>query len=274
MPEFADEEFARPVITRLEQARLAAAEDRIEAELMLGRHSELAGELDALVQEHPLRERLWGQLMVALYRSGRQGDALRAYQRARVVLADELGVDPGSELKALETRCSARTRSRPARHPQAAGGESADRTGNLPAAPSALIGRRDELDTVAAALRGSRLVTVVGPGGVGKTRLAIELARSLLSGYRDGAWLVELAPVADGSAVAAAVGDRAWRGARTRTRLPPPTCCSAWVSFCPAGRRCWSWTTASMSPVGRRGSSTTCWPAAQTSGSWPPAARA
>ena len=156
LPEFADEEFARPVITRLEQARLAATEDRIEAELMLGRHSELAGELDALVQEHPLRERLWGQLMVALYRSGRQGDALRAYQRARVVLADELGVDPGSELKRLENAVLSQDPAlgRPAT-PQAAGGESADRTGNLPAAPSALIGRRDELDTVAAALRGS-----------------------------------------------------------------------------------------------------------------------
>jgi hypothetical protein len=70
---------------------------------MLGRHGELAGELDALAQEHPLRERLWGQLMVALYRSGRQGDALRAYQRARTVLADELGVDPGIALKRLES---------------------------------------------------------------------------------------------------------------------------------------------------------------------------
>ena len=103
LPEFADEDFARPVITRLEESRLAATEDRVEAELMLGRHGELAGELDALVQEHPLRERLWGQLMVALYRSGRQGDALRAYQRARAVLAEELGVDPGSELKRLES---------------------------------------------------------------------------------------------------------------------------------------------------------------------------
>ena len=102
LPEFADDEFARPVITRLEEARLAAAEDRIEADLLLGRHGELTGEIDALVQEHPLRERLWSQLMIALYRSGRQGDALRAYQRARTVLADELGVDPGSELNRLE----------------------------------------------------------------------------------------------------------------------------------------------------------------------------
>ena len=90
------------MITRLEEARLAALEDRIEAELMLGGHGELTGELEALVQAHPLRERLWGQLILALYRSGRQGDALGAYQRARAVLADELGVDPGPELRRLE----------------------------------------------------------------------------------------------------------------------------------------------------------------------------
>ena len=207
LPEFADDEFARPVITRLEESRLAATEDRIEADLLLGRHGELAGELDALVQEHPQRERLWGQLMVTLYRSGRQGDALRAYQRARTVLADELGVDPGLELKRLESAVLSQDPALggPAAR-QAAAGESADRIGNLPAAPAALIGRRPELDAVAAALRDSRLVTVVGVGGVGKTRLAIEVARSVLGGYRDGAWLVELAPVADASAVAAAIG--------------------------------------------------------------------
>src|SRR5262249_41649240 len=75
------------VVTRLEEARMTATEDRIEAELMLGRHRELTGELEALVQEHPLRERLWGQVILALYRSGRQGDALGAYRRARAVLA-------------------------------------------------------------------------------------------------------------------------------------------------------------------------------------------
>ena len=207
LPEFADDGFARPVITRLEEARLAAAEDRIEADLLLGRHGELTGEIDALVQEHPLRERLWSQLMIALYRSGRQGDALRAYQRARTVLADELGVDPGSELKRLETAVLSQDPALggPSTRPAAAG-EPADCIGNLPAAPAALIGRRAELDAVAATLRDSRLVTIVGAGGVGKTRLAIELARSVLGGYRDGAWLVELAPVADASAVAAVIG--------------------------------------------------------------------
>ena len=102
LAEFADTGFAAGMITRLEEARLTATEDRVEAELMLGRHGELTGELEGLVHEHPLRERLWGQLILALYRSGRQGDALRAYQRARAVLADELGADPGPELRKLE----------------------------------------------------------------------------------------------------------------------------------------------------------------------------
>ncbi len=106
--DFADDAFARPVITRLEESRFTAIEDRIEADLLLGRHAELIGELEALVQEHPLRERLWAQLMTALYRAGRQADALRAYQRARTILAEQLGIDPGPELRQLERRCSPR----------------------------------------------------------------------------------------------------------------------------------------------------------------------
>ena len=100
--DFADDAFARPVITRLEESRLTAIEDRVDADLLLGRHAELIGELEALVQEHPLRERLWAQLMTALYRAGRQADALRAYQRARTVLAEQLGIDPGPALRQVE----------------------------------------------------------------------------------------------------------------------------------------------------------------------------
>jgi DNA-binding SARP family transcriptional activator/class 3 adenylate cyclase len=89
-------------LVRLEERRLAALEDRIEAELALGRHAELVGELQALVAAHPLRERLWGQLMVALYRSGRQAEALEAYRRTRETLAEELGIDPSRPLQELE----------------------------------------------------------------------------------------------------------------------------------------------------------------------------
>ena len=204
LAEFADSGFAPGMITRLEEARLTAAEDRIEAELMLGGRGELAGELEALVQEHPLRERLWGQLILALYRAGRQGDALEAYQRARAVLADELGVDPGPELRQLEAAVLAQD---PALDAPAAPAEADERrSGNLPAAPSALIGRAAELAAVASALQASRLVTITGSGGVGKTRLAIEAARGLLGRYRDGVWLVELAPVEEDAAVAGAAG--------------------------------------------------------------------
>ncbi len=218
LAEFADREFAAAVITRLREARLAALEDRVEAELMLGGHGELAGELEALVRQHPLRERLWGQLMVALYRSGRQGDALGAYQRARVILSGELGVDPGPELRRLEAAVLAQDPAldRPAGPPAAAGepalassaarppAAGGDRGHNLPVAPNPLIGRGAELSAIASLLRASRVVTIVGVGGSGKTRLAAEVARSLLGRYPDGVWLVELAPVRDDAAVAAA----------------------------------------------------------------------
>jgi predicted ATPase/DNA-binding SARP family transcriptional activator len=203
LAEFADSGFAAPVITRLEETRLAAIEDRIEADLILGGDGELTGELEALVRAHPLRERLWGQLIVALYRSGRQGDALGAYQRARAVLADQLGVDPGPELRRLESAVLSQD---PTLGGPGAGRRPADRarSGNLPAARNALIGRRAELGQVASLVQDSRLVSVVGVGGAGKTRLAIEVARSLTGGYRDGAWLVELAPVASTAGAAGA----------------------------------------------------------------------
>ena len=100
--ELAFEAFAQADAARLEEQRLAALEARIEADLAAGRHAELVGDLQRLVDEHPLRERLHGQLMLALYRSGRQADALAAYRRAREVLVAELGIEPGTELRALE----------------------------------------------------------------------------------------------------------------------------------------------------------------------------
>ena len=101
--DLADEPFIGPEAARLDELRLVATEGRVEAQLALGRHVELAGELETLVGRHPFREHLWSQLMVALYRSGRQADALRAYQRLRTVLADELGLEPSPKLRSLET---------------------------------------------------------------------------------------------------------------------------------------------------------------------------
>ena len=117
--------FAQAAIVRLEELRASALELRIEAELALGRHAHLIGELQGLVGEHPLRERLWAQLMTALYRDGRQAEALAAYRAARERLIDEIGIEPGPELRALEARILAQdpalavhdtpTASRPAR---------------------------------------------------------------------------------------------------------------------------------------------------------------
>jgi len=99
LADFAADSFAQNEIGRLEEARVSALEERIEADLALGRHLELVGELESLVAAHPLRERLRGQLMLALYRSGRQAEALAAYQAARRLLIDELGLEPGQPLK-------------------------------------------------------------------------------------------------------------------------------------------------------------------------------
>ena len=102
LADFAYEPFAQAAIARLEQARLATLEDRIEADLELGQHAQLVAELEALVREHPLRERLRGQLMLALYHSGRQADALDCYRFARRALVNELGIEPGRALQELE----------------------------------------------------------------------------------------------------------------------------------------------------------------------------
>ncbi len=223
MADFADDAFARPVITRLEESRSTAVEDRVDADLLLGRHTELIGELEALVQEHPLRERLWAQLMTALYRAGRQADALRAYQRARTVLAEQLGIDPGPALKQLEeavlvqdsTLASPPLRVPPREPPQT--------SSNLPSAATALIGRTTEIDATTTLVRRHRVTTIVGPGGVGKTRLAIEVGRSLLPDFDHGVYLADFAPVGDAAgvsmAIATALGVEAEFGAGAATSM-------------------------------------------------------
>src|SRR4051812_2200329 len=104
LADLSDEPFAQLAVPRLDELRLAAIEERIEADLACGRHSEVVGELEELVAADPLRERLRGQLMLALYRCGRQAEALDAYQRGRRQLVDELGIDPSKALQRLEAR--------------------------------------------------------------------------------------------------------------------------------------------------------------------------
>ncbi|QFG21654.1 BTAD domain-containing putative transcriptional regulator [Actinomadura sp. WMMB 499] len=196
--DFADEPFVRPAAARLEELRLTALEEHAEVRLELGEHGALAGELAAAVAAHPLRERLRAAHLRALYRAGRQHEALEAFDRFRALLADELGLDPGVELAELHGAILRQDPALDAPAGRAAAGPARPRT-NLPVPPTELIGRDGAVADVRARLGTDRLVTLTGPGGVGKTRLAVEIAAGLAdgpaSGFADGVWLVELAAV-------------------------------------------------------------------------------
>jgi predicted ATPase/DNA-binding SARP family transcriptional activator len=172
---------------RLETLHVDALEEDFEVRLALGEHRELTPALRSALAANPFRERLWGQLMLALYRSGRQADALETFQEARRVLADELGLEPGPELRRLQEAILA--------HDPAIAAVPVDRRrrGNLPAPSTSFVGREEELREVAALLHEHRLVTLLGPPGVGKSRLAVETARSLEERFPDGTWLVDFA---------------------------------------------------------------------------------
>ena len=205
LSEFAYAGFADAERAHLNELALVATEYRVEADLELGRHGELVGELDALCRDHPLRERLWELRMLALYRAGRQAEALRAYTEIRDRLVDELGVDPGSGLRELETRVLDHDPSLIAEHPPAPRAPALPSVpGNLPEPLSRFLGRDAELERAGEAIASSRLVTLIGPGGVGKTRLAIEAAARLREQHPGGTWLIELAGVTDPEGVAPA----------------------------------------------------------------------
>ncbi|WP_433466581.1 BTAD domain-containing putative transcriptional regulator [Spirillospora sp. CA-128828] len=192
--DFADEEFARAAADRLADERLAVLEEQAEARLEAGEHLLLAGELAALVARHPLRERLRTVQMRALYRAGRQSEALAAYADLRKLLADELGLDPGPEIAALHEAILRQD------EPLAPEPGAAPRS-HLPVPLTELIGRDPCMDDVERLLGTARLVTLTGPGGVGKTRLAVEAARRLDgTGFPDGVWLVEFAGQRGGAA--------------------------------------------------------------------------
>jgi predicted ATPase/DNA-binding SARP family transcriptional activator len=237
-----DAPFAAGPITRLEELRLAATEDRIDADLALGRGAELAPEAEELVSAHPLRERLRGQLMRILYLAGRQSDALAVYEDTRQLLADRLGVDPSPALSAVhlailradpDLGAPAGNGAVPSPAPGPlvpSGSESAapapaapsgiasaapalpappavspQRISNLPAQLTSFVGRDEELNRVSKLLDESRLVILTGPGGTGKTRLAVEAAARVTDQMPDGVWFVPLAPVGDALDVPQAV---------------------------------------------------------------------
>ncbi|MFB9723086.1 AfsR/SARP family transcriptional regulator [Planobispora longispora] len=224
--DFADEAFTRAAAVRLAEQRLAAQEDWAEARLALGEHAPLAGDLGDLLTEHPLRERLRAAHMIALYRAGRQSEALESYEALRALLADELGLDPSPGLVALHRAILTQDPGLAAPAVRDAGGagtagsaaSGADESGpggpdrpvpesagpapatagpatagpatagpatvrpatNLPAPVTGLVGREEAVAEVCARLETDRLVTLTGPGGVGKTRLALAAAGRLI----------------------------------------------------------------------------------------------
>ncbi|MFH8292726.1 BTAD domain-containing putative transcriptional regulator [Streptomyces sp. NPDC018059] len=212
--DFGDAEFVRVSAQRLAEQRLAVLEERAEARLAFGDHAAVIGELAELVGRHPLRERLRGVQMRALYLAGRQSEALASYGELRERLARELGVDPGPELMSLRdailrqelllepgSSLPAQPTAAP-RPPSQRRHHDLPRT-NLPAPLTALVGREPCVEELQRLLDASRLVTLTGPGGVGKTRLAVEAASRAVGGERfsEGAWIVEFAGQGAGDGV-------------------------------------------------------------------------
>ncbi|MER6667031.1 BTAD domain-containing putative transcriptional regulator [Amycolatopsis japonica] len=190
LADITDAPFRDPQVTRLNELKTSAIEDRVEAELKLGRHEDVLAELREVIDEQPLRERPRALLIRALHAAGRQADALTAFEDARRVLADELGADPGPDLAAA--------------HLAVLRGETPPvktTTAPLPAQLTSFIGREGDLRHVLGQLDRSRLVTLTGPGGTGKTRLAIETAAAMDL----PAVFVELAPYTEDEDVAHAV---------------------------------------------------------------------
>lgn len=183
--EFAYDDFAAAEVRRLTAERLIATEERLGVEIALGRHREVAGALEALVDEHPDRQELWRLHMLVLYRTGREAEALAAFRRIRDRLVAEHGVEPGAPLDAMHHAILRRDQQLdvPAVRPR--------RRGNLAPALSSFVGRRDDLDDVVELLAHHRLVTLTGLSGVGKTRLATEAAARLRDELPGAVWVVE-----------------------------------------------------------------------------------
>ncbi|SDR98112.1 BTAD domain-containing putative transcriptional regulator [Microlunatus soli] len=220
LAEAGDAPYVGGLVAGVQNQRLDAIGIRNDALLELGRGPELITELERLVQEHPLREQFVVQQLRALAAAGRAGEALAAYERCRAMLADEFGSDPGPLLQ--QTHLALLRGELPAD-----AGAEPDQQTNLTPALTSFVGREAELDRIAGALASSRLTTIVGPGGAGKTRIAAEAARGWLERTGSAAWLVELAPVGTAAniigAVLSALGLRdAHLADRTKDRVPSP----------------------------------------------------
>src|SRR5580692_2407236 len=220
LADFQYDAFAQGEIARLGELRAAVLEERIAVEMLLGREAQVLGELERLVRDYPYRERLRGQLMLALYRTGRQAEALAAYRAARSALVDELGIEPSVELRQLHEAILAQDGAllqtdpgQPAA-PAGAGPTTDGRAPghvHLPLQATPLIGRERELAELMTHADSRRLITLTGTGGTGKTRLGMAFAAGLADRYPDGVWWVPLAMVSEArlvpAAIAAALGD-------------------------------------------------------------------
>lgn len=215
LDDLAFEPFAREECERLDGLRVAAVEDRVDVDLALGLHRALVGELEGLVVEHPLRERLRGQYMTALYRTGRQADALKAYRDAREALVEELGIDPCPALQRLEQAILMQDPSLDISDTGRVGVVGHEEGEPIPPPPSpalvdlpvprsSFVGRTHDLAEVARLVTDAGLVTLTGMGGTGKTRLAVHVGWEVAPQFPDGVALVELASVTDPGLIAGA----------------------------------------------------------------------
>lgn len=199
--EFADRHWARAEVTRLGELRSVASEELLGHRLAQGEDRTVVPELEALVAADPLRERPWLLLSTALYRSGRAADALRRIATFRAIVRDEVGLDPPAAMRALEMRILESDPDLLAVAPARGGSGSRALPGEL----TSLVGRGAELADIVTRLADHRLVTLVGPGGVGKTRLAMRVAADVWDERRGEVYVIELAVVQDPSSTVASV---------------------------------------------------------------------
>ncbi|MFF8104178.1 BTAD domain-containing putative transcriptional regulator [Streptomyces sp. NPDC016640] len=195
------------VVPALDEQRLHALELRIEADLALGRAADVLPELRGLVEQYPLREHFWAQRMLALFRCGRQGEALESYRVVTALLADELGVTPGAGLRQAHQRLLAAAPNLNEVRQAGTASPARDRDGDLPVEMTTFVGRETQLAEVRRLLGSARLVTLTGVGGVGKTRLALRVAAEVAPSFADGVRLADLAPLGDADLLDRAVSE-------------------------------------------------------------------